>query len=73
MKVKVTLNQNAVRVEVSDSGPGFEPPPQPEEPIVAPSGWGLYLVERLADRWGVDSSGGSAVWFEISGSDRPAG
>ncbi|HKN92825.1 MAG TPA: SpoIIE family protein phosphatase [Thermoleophilaceae bacterium] len=70
VKVKVTLNDHAVRVEVSDSGPGFEPPPRPSEPPVTPSGWGLYLVERLADRWGVDSSGGSAVWFEISASDR---
>lgn len=73
VKVKVTLNQGAVRVEVSDSGPGFEPPPRRDEPLVAPSGWGLYLVDRLADRWGVDSAAGSAVWFEIGGFPRPSG
>ncbi|HEX6460984.1 MAG TPA: SpoIIE family protein phosphatase [Thermoleophilaceae bacterium] len=72
VKVKVTLEHGAVRVEVSDGGPGFDPPPRPDEPIVAPSGWGLYLVDRLADRWGVDSAGTSGVWFEIGWSDRPS-
>jgi serine phosphatase RsbU (regulator of sigma subunit)/anti-sigma regulatory factor (Ser/Thr protein kinase) len=72
VKVSVTVSQgSSVRVEVSDGGPGFEPRPQPDRPLETPSGWGLYLVDRLADRWGVDTSGGSAVWFEL-GSDRPA-
>ena len=30
------------------------------------SGWGLFLVERLADRWGVSQdSGATRVWFEL--------
>jgi anti-sigma regulatory factor (Ser/Thr protein kinase) len=65
VKVSVTLTEGAVRVEVSDAGPGFEPPPRPDQPLESPSGWGLYLVDRLAHRWGVDSGGGSAVWFEL--------
>jgi serine phosphatase RsbU (regulator of sigma subunit)/anti-sigma regulatory factor (Ser/Thr protein kinase) len=73
VKVTVTLTAGAVHVEVSDSGPGFEPPPQPDRPLEAPSGWGLYLVDRLADRWGVETSGRSGVWFELGGSDRPGG
>jgi anti-sigma regulatory factor (Ser/Thr protein kinase) len=28
----------------------------------AESGWGLYLVERLASRWGIDGGG---YWFEL--------
>jgi len=70
VQVSVTLTEGAVRVEVSDAGPGFEPPPRPDQPLESPSGWGLYLVDRLAHRWGVDSSGGSAVWFELDRSDR---
>jgi anti-sigma regulatory factor (Ser/Thr protein kinase) len=70
VQVSVTLTDGAVRVEVSDAGPGFEPPPRPDQPLESPSGWGLYLVDRLAHRWGVDSSGGSAVWFELDRSDR---
>jgi serine phosphatase RsbU (regulator of sigma subunit)/anti-sigma regulatory factor (Ser/Thr protein kinase) len=63
--VTVMLTPDAVRVEVSDNGEGFEPPPRPDEPLESPSGWGLYLVDRLAERWGVDSDGRSAVWFEL--------
>jgi hypothetical protein len=32
------------------------------------SGWGLFFVTQLADRWGVDREQGR-VWFEIH-SDR---
>jgi hypothetical protein len=30
------------------------------------TGWGLYLVQRLADRWGVKQDGRSKrIWFEL--------
>jgi anti-sigma regulatory factor (Ser/Thr protein kinase) len=59
----VQFSDNVVRVEVRDNGPGFEPPatPPPED---ADAGWGLFLVEQLADAWGV-GDGGKGVWFEI--------
>jgi serine phosphatase RsbU (regulator of sigma subunit)/anti-sigma regulatory factor (Ser/Thr protein kinase) len=63
--VTVELTPDAVRVEVSDSGEGFEPPARPDEPLESPSGWGLYLVERLAARWGVENEDRSSVWFEL--------
>jgi anti-sigma regulatory factor (Ser/Thr protein kinase) len=47
-------------VSFSD-GPGFEPPSAPP-PDDADAGWGLFLVEQLADAWGVE---GKTVWFEI--------
>ena len=29
-------------------------------------GWGLFLVDRIADRWGVRRTpSGTSVWFEI--------
>ena len=37
------------------------PSPDPARP----SGWGLYLVAELADRWGVDSDERTLVWFEL--------
>jgi serine phosphatase RsbU (regulator of sigma subunit)/anti-sigma regulatory factor (Ser/Thr protein kinase) len=53
-----------VRVEVTDDGPGFEP--RPREPDAdSRSGWGLYLVDQLADRWGVTSGDTGGAWFEI--------
>jgi hypothetical protein len=53
-----------VRVEVGDLGPGFDPGPRDLD-RESPSGWGLYLVDQLADRWGVTRAGGTRVWFEI--------
>jgi serine phosphatase RsbU (regulator of sigma subunit)/integral membrane sensor domain MASE1/anti-sigma regulatory factor (Ser/Thr protein kinase) len=53
-----------VRVEVTDHGSGFEPPTGTPD-ADSRSGWGLYLVDQLADRWGVTSDGGTGAWFEI--------
>jgi anti-sigma regulatory factor (Ser/Thr protein kinase) len=44
--------------------------PQPDvavasSPVATPSGWGMFIVDRVADRWGVDRSEGMAVWCEI--------
>ena len=55
-----------VRVEVSDSGKGFTPVRRDPD-LERPGGWGLYLVEELADRWGVESTGRTLVWFELAG------
>jgi serine/threonine-protein kinase RsbW len=64
----VDLEDNVLRVEVHDPGGGFVPRAPAPDPT-RPSGWGLYLVEELADRWGVDSDDRTLVWFEV---DRPA-
>ena len=31
------------------------------------SGWGLYLVDRLASRWGTNLGGRPGFWFELEG------
>ena len=54
----------ALRVEVHDPGGGFVPSAPSPDPA-RPSGWGLYLVAELADRWGVDSDDRTLVWFEL--------
>ena len=62
--LQATVFADRVRVEVGDDGPGFDPrPPDPDRD--KPSGWGLYLVDQLADRWGVTRTGVTRVWFEI--------
>jgi anti-sigma regulatory factor (Ser/Thr protein kinase) len=65
----VRITDDSVRVEVQDQGPGFEAPSVAPPPD-ADAGWGLFLVEQLADSWGVQPAE-RAVWFEI-GRD-PAG
>jgi anti-sigma regulatory factor (Ser/Thr protein kinase) len=60
-----------LRVEVTDWGPGFDRDARPRRPTDAAGGWGLVLVERLADRWGVERDGdATVVWFELSMPDR---
>jgi anti-sigma regulatory factor (Ser/Thr protein kinase) len=51
-------------VEVTDQGDGFTPTPR--DPARPGGGYGLYLVEKEAHRWGVDGKGGTRVWFEIA-------
>jgi anti-sigma regulatory factor (Ser/Thr protein kinase) len=60
----VHLADTALRVEVRDPGGGFVPSAPSPDPA-RPSGWGLYLVAELADRWGVDSQDETLVWFEL--------
>ncbi len=60
----VETTPRSVRVAVTDPGVGFDRPPIAPNPG-DPSGWGLYLLEQMADRWGVDRAGGTQVWFEI--------
>lgn len=58
------ISEGRARVEVDDAGPGFEVPA--ELPRGGDrSGWGLVLVAALADRWGVDRSARTKVWFEL--------
>jgi serine phosphatase RsbU (regulator of sigma subunit)/anti-sigma regulatory factor (Ser/Thr protein kinase) len=60
----VWVSADRVRVEVSDSGASFRPR-QPAPHPSRESGWGLYLLDRLADSWGVDREDGTRVWFEV--------
>src|SRR5204862_537162 len=53
-----------VRIEVRDQGRGFEPMPAAPHPEQE-SGWGLWLVEQLTDRWGVDNGPPTRVWCEL--------
>ena len=60
----VSIKGDSVRVEVADPGEGFEPSPR-NDSMTKPGGWGLYLVDRIADRWGVIKNRMTRVWFEI--------
>ena len=53
-----------VRMTVADTGKGFFPHPR-EAAMDVPGGWGLVLVDQLADRWGVINEDGSRVWLEM--------
>ena len=64
IRVTAEVENDRLRVDVIDGGSGGGPPvaggirPSPG----AESGWGLYLVETLATRWG---HGAGRYWFEL--------
>jgi anti-sigma regulatory factor (Ser/Thr protein kinase) len=64
VRLVVALDADMLRIEVHDPGDGFELKPPPDDPLRA-SGWGLVLVDELADRWGVDHDPQTRVWFEM--------
>jgi anti-sigma regulatory factor (Ser/Thr protein kinase) len=61
--VTVTLSADLVRVDVSDGGDGFDQADLDPSPMKT-SGWGLFLVGKIANRWGADQETGT-VWFEL--------
>jgi anti-sigma regulatory factor (Ser/Thr protein kinase) len=68
---------DVLMVEVADAGKGFEEDSpgrsRPEAGSARASGWGLFLVEHIADRWGaVQMDGETRVWFELRPGARPA-
>jgi anti-sigma regulatory factor (Ser/Thr protein kinase) len=64
VELRLKVEPERVRVVVSDPGEGFDAAPQLPTASET-SGWGLYLVDRIADRWGVITKDRNEVWFEI--------
>jgi anti-sigma regulatory factor (Ser/Thr protein kinase) len=61
----VRLDDQAVHVEVEDSGTGFGERGHELPPPDRPCGRGLFLLHALSDRCGVAPAGSSRVWFEL--------
>jgi anti-sigma regulatory factor (Ser/Thr protein kinase) len=70
--VQVALLAALLRIEVTDDGVGFHPPTTRPERGSAAGGWGLWLIDQLADRWGVDCSHSTRVWLEFDRGRGPA-
>jgi anti-sigma regulatory factor (Ser/Thr protein kinase) len=66
LTIKVAVGGSWVLTEVIDEGPGFDADGA-GNPRQDHTGWGLYLVETLAQRWGVARDGrATRVWFELA-------
>ena len=64
IRLELSIDETQVRLAVIDSGEGFEVDGRSPDPD-AESGRGLFIVDALADRWGVDAAGGTRVWAEL--------
>ena len=64
IELEVRFEPDGVLVVVTDHGCGFDR--MPARPSIG--GWGLPLLQRLSDGWGVlpGDDGGSIVWFRIA-------
>jgi anti-sigma regulatory factor (Ser/Thr protein kinase) len=69
LQVRLLHRPRCVVVAVADEGPGFTWDPKASAGSES-GGWGLFLVDQIADRWGVErTTSGSCVWAEIGYSD----
>ena len=68
IELRISADHRAVRIEVASWGPalGRSAPPSRD----GPSGWGLYVLDHLAERWSVVAGEPNVVWFEVR---RPSG
>lgn len=74
ISVSVRREPTGLLVEVADPGDGF-PPAGVRRPDWG-SGWGLILLDRLADEWGIEAlpdGGGTLAWFRLDQPDRLGG
>ena len=67
IRVRLDHEPGQVRVEVSDPGSGFDWEHRRRERPRREGGFGLALVERISERWGIErESGVTCVWFELT-------
>jgi anti-sigma regulatory factor (Ser/Thr protein kinase) len=65
IRIGIEVDPRTVRVSVVDAGEGFDVSKVASKPPDNERGWGLVLIEAVADRWGIDASPPHSVWFEI--------
>lgn len=65
LELVLDASAGRLRIEVSDGAP-LLPAPRPSHHPSLPGGHGLFIVERVTDRWGVEQyDGGKTVWAEV--------
>jgi anti-sigma regulatory factor (Ser/Thr protein kinase) len=63
--LSVEASTECVCGRVCDPGPGFQMPLKLGPRSDFSGGWGLPIVDRISDRWGVERNSCACVWFEI--------
>ncbi len=71
--VRVDISDNTVSAYVYDSGAGFPRAHRPEPRSGrTPGGFGLFLLDQLSSRWGVERhENGFSVWFRLASEHSP--
>jgi anti-sigma regulatory factor (Ser/Thr protein kinase) len=65
IEIECSLGDGSIRVEVRDTG--LQGDPLPRDPDYhSGGGFGLFIVEALCERWGVEHDPQLRVWFELA-------
>jgi hypothetical protein len=62
IELGVRRGEKLVRAEITDPRGDVE---VTQLPATSPADWGMFIIDHVADRWGVDRSAGTLVWCEI--------
>ena len=73
LSIEANVEDDRVRVRMSDPGAGFDVHTPRPPSNGSPGGYGLMLLDRLSDRWGVQREGRFSVWFEVQRDRLPFG
>jgi len=65
IRVEMVLSEDRVRFAVQDRGNGFEVERSRRRGEEQAGGWSLYLVDAIADEWGVEREP-TTVWLEVT-------
>jgi serine/threonine-protein kinase RsbW len=69
VRIEALVNEERIRLEVTDDGPGFDPSevPDPTLPdgLARPIGRGLFLIKSLADRVEFNERG-NTIWMTLA-------
>lgn len=71
ISLEIQVAPGVIRGSVSDPGTGFQPREVRPDHLLCgmeSSGWGLYVVGRVSENWGVECGPRTRVWFEIEDS-----
>jgi|SRR5947209_6704941 len=64
VRTSLAFDGDRVHVEVRDSGTCVAPTPRPPD-RTSGGGFGLFLVDALASRWGAEAGPDVRVWFDV--------
>jgi anti-sigma regulatory factor (Ser/Thr protein kinase) len=63
--LEVCLSPDRLRCVVADPGPGFERPEVIQQHADRPGGFGLVILDSIADHWGLTRDELFRVWFDV--------
>jgi anti-sigma regulatory factor (Ser/Thr protein kinase) len=67
LQIRIEVDSEMINVHIVDAGSGFSPPSSPRPRFErGPGGFGLFLLDQLSSRWGVErDETGFRVWFRL--------